>query len=222
MSEVIYQLRGYADMIVGSEETSWEDAEEYSSLFNHLAANYPARGVELHVEDVSQEIINNYKPINNGNHTISSLWVGRTISTLIPAINNLAQELINLVNEGHGNEIKDIITVTQHMNVPIRNGEFFNHSYRDLYSFSKLLINRFGSNSKVGEAARDVMNAIEQVVEQEKHNNGDYHGISIFLPDDRRWYYNSTWGTSATYRATDFAQYTEWDNFLKALFPSQG
>ncbi len=44
MAEVIYQLRGYADMIVGSEDTKWmdydepwESSSEYNALFNHIA-----------------------------------------------------------------------------------------------------------------------------------------------------------------------------------------
>ncbi len=37
-------------------------------------------------------------------------------------------------------------------------------------------------------AAEDVMTAINNLVIFQKFKNGDYHGISIFLPDSGKWY----------------------------------
>jgi len=42
----------------------------------------------------------------------------------------------------------------------------------------------FGANSSVGRAAWNVMSAIEEAVICERYSDKDYHGISIFLPDE--------------------------------------
>ena len=47
--------------------------------------------------------------------------------------------------------------------------------------------NHFGSNSEVGRAVKEVMNAIQLAVLQEKHGGGDYYGILIFLLDEVWW-----------------------------------
>ncbi|EDY34731.1 Thrombospondin type 3 repeat family [Aciduliprofundum boonei T469] len=224
MAEVIYQLRGYADMIVGSEDTKWMSSSEYSSLFNQMAADYPGRGIELRIENVSQEIIYTYKPGSTKRYTLSSVWSHKVISTLVPAIDDLAEELINLVNEGYREEIKSIIAETQHMNNPRKDGDFENHSYRDLYNFSELIAKHFRSNIDVVNAAHNVMNAINQSVEQENHNKGDYHGISIFLPDQTWWTLKYSDDTPYSdsfkyiYRYLDFSIDREWYNFISQLY----
>ncbi len=220
MAEVIYQLRGYADMIVGSEDTKWMDYDEpsesdseYNALFNHIA-EYGGRGKDMYIQDLSNEIIRSYDSANN--YTISSVWVSKVDSTLISAINEFAQQLINLVNNGYGNDIKTIIAETQHMNNPRKDGDFENHSYRDLYNFSELIAKHFSSNSDVVNAAHNVMNAVNQSVEQENHNKGDYHGISIFLPDKTWW--NRYKNDFQEYSNLDFSHSTAWDNFISTLY----
>ncbi len=231
MAEVIYQLRGYADMIVGSEDTKWMSSSEYSSLFNQMAADYPGRGIELRIENVSQEIIYTYKPGSTKRYTLSSVWSHKVISTLVPAIDDLAEELINLVNEGHREEIKSIIAETQHMNNPRKDGDFENHSYRDLYNFSELIAkhfsSNFSSNSDVVNAAHNVMNAINQSVEQENHNKGDYHGISIFLPDQTWWNkytnyinHNNPHNYFEDYKNLDISNDYSWYDFIYKLYTS--
>ncbi len=46
------------------------------------------------------------------------------------------------------------------------------------------------------------MSAIEEAVIYESHRGGNYSGISIFLPDDKKYYRSS-------YEDLDFAQQTQ-------------
>ena len=70
------------------------------------------------------------------------------------------------------------------MNAPVKGGDFFNNSYCDLYDFAERIRNYFGAGSSVGRAAWKVMNAIEEAVKSESRRDGNYSGISIFLPED--------------------------------------
>ncbi len=52
----------------------------------------------------------------------------------------------------------------------------------------------------------------------------NYHGISIFLPDDARWYNGiAPWDSTHTHKikeyyvSLDFSE-TQWDEFLNALY----
>ncbi len=47
--------------------------------------------------------------------------------------------------------------------------------------------NHFGSNSEVGRAAKETMNVIYVTIIYEKHADGNYHGIPIFLSDEVWW-----------------------------------
>ena len=67
-----------------------------------------------------------------------------------------------------------------------------------------------GPNNAV-QSAQDVMNVIINATLSEKLRNRDYHGISIFLPDDARWYKTS-------YETLDFSGDTEWAEFIKILY----
>ena len=180
---------------------------------------------DMYIQDLSNEIIRSYDSANN--YTISSVWVSKVDSTLISAINEFAQQLINLVNNGYGNDIKTIIAETQHMNNPRKDGDFENHSYRDLYNFSELIAKHFRSNIDVVNAAHNVMNAINQSVEQENHNKGDYHGISIFLPDKIWWNkytnyinHNNPHNYFRDYKNLDISNDYSWDDFIYKLYTS--
>lgn len=183
MSEVLYQLQGYTDWVVGNEETGWFNSEQFYELFNHLAAIYAARGIPIHPEDLANEICLTYSP-QVDNYTISSVKMSKVNSELISQINNFAQKLINEINNGMGEEIQSIISQTLHMYVPTKDGNFYNHSYCDLYDFAKRIRNHFGANSSVGRVAWNVMSAIEEAVIYKRYSDKDYHGISIFLPDE--------------------------------------
>ncbi len=53
---------------------------------------------------------------------------------------------------------------------------------------------------------------------------GDYHGISIFLPDDVWWSLKDSNGRNYryyfdnAYLAIDFSKYEMWDDFIKELY----
>ncbi len=66
-------------------------------------------------------------------------------------------------------------------------------------------------HSNAVQSAQDVMNAISNTVIQRNQTNISYHGISIFLPDDARWYKTS-------YETLDFSDATEWAEFLTTLY----
>ena len=220
MSEVLYQLQGYTDWVVGNEETGWFNSEQFYELFNHLAGDYASigepPGKPIHPEDLANEICLTYSP-QVDNYTISSVKMSKVNSELISQINNFAQKLINEINNGMGEEIQSIISQTLHMHVHTKDGDFYNHSYRDLYDFAERIRNNFGAGSSVGRAAWNVMSAIEEAVIYGRYSDKDYHGISIFLPDEVWWgdYYDSYW---SKYTSLDFSSASNWDEFLYTLY----
>ena len=66
-------------------------------------------------------------------------------------------------------------------------------------------------HNNIVQSAQGLMNAISNATLSEKHREGDYHGISIFLPDDQSYYSGSD---RNTYRNLDFSGATYWDDFL--------
>ena len=95
-----------------------------------------------------------------------------------------------------------------------KGGDFYNHSYRDLYDFASRIKENF-SDFDVVQSAQYVMSAINNAMLIEKHRDGDYHGISIFLPDDQSYYSGSD---RNTYKNLDFSSATYWDEFLDVLY----
>jgi len=102
------------------------------------------------------------------------------------------------------------------------------HSYRDLYDFAERIRNHFGEDSYVGLRALYLMRAIEATVLNESHRGYDYHGISIFLPDEVWWTLRYEDGTPYSdyfrhiYRYLDFSQQTSWDDFIVSPYPEGG
>ncbi len=56
------------------------------------------------------------------------------------------------------------------------------------------------------------LTGVERII-YESHRGYDYHGISIFLRDDRKWYDEY----EDEYRTLDFAA-LHWDDFLETLY----
>ncbi len=215
MAEVAYQIREYVDTIVGSEETKWMDESQYYNIFYNLAKDYAIQDEPISVEVVSSEIVYTYNPNVTKSYTMSAVETNEVSSLLVPKINNFAIALTTLVNNGYGSKIRDIIESTQHMHADVEGGDFFNHSYRDLYDFARRIKENF-SDSNVVQSAQDVMNAISNTVIQRNQTNISYHGISIFLPDKTWW--NRYKNDFQEYSNLDFSHSTAWDNFISTLY----
>ncbi len=208
MNEVLYQIGNYADIVIASEEEESTGAWNYNRIFHDLSKNYVIRDKPIYNQDIVNETLLVYS-----NYTLSAVDTNNVKNDLTSKVDTLAVKLKTLVEQRHGGEIKNIISQTQHMHVDVENGDFYNHSYRDLYDFAERIRNYFGADSDVGRAAYKVMEAIICAVIKETHNNsmGDYHGISIFLPDDAKWYKTS-------YETLDFSSATGWADFLTTLY----
>ena len=222
MTEVSYQIGSYVDIVVGSEEEELEGDWEYSYIFSDLAKNYVLEDIPLSTSIVASDIVH-----YNSVKTISAVSTSKILNDLKTKIDDFAAELTTLVNNGHGSKIRDIIESTQRMHADVKDGDFYNHSYRDLYDFARRIKENF-SDPNIVQSAQDVMNAINNAMLSEKHRDGDYHGISIFLPDKTWWTLKYSDDTPYSdsfkyiYRYLDFSQQTSWYDFIVALYPGDG
>ncbi len=218
MVEVDFEIANIVKVIVGSQDTKWMGDKMYEDLFNKLSQEYAVRNITIYLDTIYGEIIEKYKgSLGNGSahsyYTISAVHQNEVVGNLTIDINLFANALIDEIRNGHGEVIKEIIRSTQ----PMHGGDFINHSYRDLYDFAEKIKYRFGENSDVGSKALYLMRAIEGTVLKESHRGGNYHGISIFLPDEAWWgdYYDSYW---SKYTSLDFSSASNWDEFLYTLY----
>ncbi|MBC7320031.1 hypothetical protein H5T89_05245 [bacterium] len=200
MIEVAYQVKDYADYLVGSEASEPIEGWPYDDILSELVSN-----PEMSPSTLASTIVNKYGIRYNSwsNVTLSAIDLSK-ISNLKDACNNLALAL-NTNMSRYKTEIQKAIA----------NTEFYDYSdFRDLYHFAQNIYNSINDPS-VYTPADNVMSNVDSAVIAEWHssNLAYSHGISVWLPDSSR--YNSYY---SLYKSLDFATDTYWDEFLGALY----
>ncbi len=215
MTEVGYQIRNYADYLVGSEHLEPGNGWDYSGFLKPLVNNPELFGAEELAASVVLSYANYYKD-RYSSYTQSSIKLSN-LNTLTQKINAIISRVedcynvkrkrtYNLVKRAHNKSIK-----------------FFTKSYLDLYSFLKNLRkkarqyrrrkkeknNRYKYSLAQLEIAivngmKEVKNTISSNAVGSRYKNAK--GISIYYP---KRYINSS------YLKTAFAQNTLWLSFIK-------
>jgi hypothetical protein len=197
MAEVDNQIKPYASIRVGSEETEPNDGWPYDTILSALVGNPSMSATTL-----ATNIVDFYYSSYGNNNTQSAVNLSGPYTTLNTAINNLATALIN---NGHNyiSEIQSARTSSQ---------QFAYTYYIDLWDFADWIrINVPEPN--INSAATAVENAVIAAVIHEHHGTSWPYarGISIYFPKTAGEY-------DARYDGgTDFLQFTantQWDEWI--------
>jgi predicted amidohydrolase len=207
MTEVAYQLKDCANVLVGPEGFGYEPAP-YDYYLTSLTSN-SSMSPSAFAEQVVTLYINWCKTISDAyipDATMAATDLTR-ITRSIAAIDDFALKLNE--NENFYDYLINLArNQTEGYTGPIANDTGY---YIDLYHFAQLTSQKV-LNEELKNTADQVMTALESIIILEANKlRPNSHGLSIFFPNEEAKYnyYKSL------YEETTFAENTPWDEFLK-------
>lgn len=229
-SEVAYELKDNAKILIGSEETMAEPTISYVPILKELQEDTKGKR-ELSIEELAKLYINKIKIQQADN----DFYVRKAIKTQsaidlskIDEIKNACDKLAKalIVSKIDKDIIQEIIHKTQHYCVSSDDIKPCD-DFCDLYNFAENISEDPNMNDpEVIEAAQEVMDSVKNTVIAEEHQGADVfkvdnsHGISIYLPAnygyDKVPADNQSPNFSKThhYEDTSWAKDTAWDEML--------
>ena len=199
--EVDAQIRPYATVRVGSEESIPEDGWPYDTILTGLVANPTWTAAQL-----GTRIVDDYYAFYPEGYTHSAVNLGTTYATLLTAVDAFAQALIDQASSNREWTI-------QARNIAL---EFDDPRYVDLWDFADL-VGIYTGNPQLISTGLAVKNAITATIIREKHGEEWQfaRGISIFFPETEGGYdprYDDSTGF------LQFSGSTRWDEWLGVFF----
>lgn len=203
--EVAYQLDGYADYLVFSEETIYGQGFPYDAIAAHLVAN-PSMSAPALAKTIVTDFAAYYNSITWANDWTISAFDMAHMDDLTHAVTDLAYSSTNAIGT-YKSQFKNDLSNTLNYYYPY---------YADLKEYAmNVVADKAILDSAVKAAAQDVVDAIDAGVIltiNSKHND-DSHGISIYFPN----YRSSYLGLKAAYADVPFAVDSGWLLFLQAF-----
>jgi len=194
MIEVEYQVHNSVDIVVASEEIEPGPGWPYDDFLSTLASN-----PNMSPEALSTEIVEDYLSYYgySTKYTLSAIDIQELSIDLVPKVDLFALMLRDYFHLYYY-EIFNARGATE---------SFEYYEYCDLYDFADEIVSRI-TEPDIVTAAQDVMDAIDTACIAEEHGSGSYgaHGLSIYWPTS---YYDDD------YDLLDFAEDTNWEDFLK-------
>ncbi|MBA7498627.1 Clostripain [subsurface metagenome] len=196
MTEVAYQIKDYADILVASEENEPGDGWPYDTILAQLVAN-PLMPTEQLAKDIVNKYIYFYSSYNVTQSAIDLSYM----DTLTSQLSNLAWAIM-----------ADSLTLkSKYIFASVSSQYYGDPDFIDLYDFcNKVLI--YSNNINVKNIALSIQQTLNSAVINSDYNGGsvsDSKGLSIYFP----WYY----GYNGYYNYTNFSQDTFWDEMLLSL-----
>ena len=195
MTEVAYQIKDYADIMVASEEAEPFDGWPYDTILSQLVSNPLMSSEELAVDIVDKYIFS----YSYGNVTLSAIDLSY-MDTLTSQLYNLALAIMSdsLTHKG-----KYILASTSSQH-------YGDWDFIDLYDFcNKILV--YSNNINVKNIALSIQQTLNYAVIKSGYSGlgvSRSRGLSIYFP----YYYYHNY-----YNHTNFAQDTFWDEMLLSL-----
>ena len=195
MTEVAYQIKDYADIMVASEEAEPFDGWPYDTILSQLVSNPLMSSEELAVDIVDKYIFS----YSYGNVTLSTIDLSY-MDTLTSQLSNLALAIMSDSLTPKGKYIL-ASTSSQH---------YGDWDFIDLYDFcNKILV--YSNNINVKNIALSIQQTLNYAVIKSGYSGlgvSRSRGLSIYFP----YYYYHNY-----YNHTNFAQDTFWDEMLLSL-----
>ena len=202
--EVAYQIRGYADYAVFSEETIYGQGFPYDAIAGHLVAD-PAMGAEALSKVIVADFAVYYNSITWANDWTISAFDMAYMDDLTTAVSDLATTSMNAL-WAYKSQLKNDLSGTLNYYYPY---------FVDLKGYAmNVASDKAILDGALKAAAQDVVDAIDDGIVSmlnSKHNIDSY-GISIYFPN----YRSSYLGLKAAYSDVPFAVDTDWLLFLQS------
>jgi len=213
MTEVAYQIKDYANVLVGPEGLGYAPAPgtptPYHNYLSSLTSN-PSMLPIVFAREVVTYYIDWCNSISNIiNATMSAIDLTK-ITSLIAAIDDFALKLKEKETLYH-EQISKSRNLTEAYPGPYE-GNF--SYYIDLYHFAYQITYQYNIDDELRNAANQMMTALGNAIIKEANKNcPSSHGLSIYFPDEKKKYDYDDF--EKVYKATTFAEDTPWDEFVK-------
>ncbi len=198
MTEVAYQIKDYADILVTSEEVEPGDGWPYNTILAQLVAN-----PTMSSEQLARTIVDKYIDSYGVSYEVTQSAIDLSyMDDLANQLSNLAQAIIN---DSLTPKINYILAAyySQHYS------DYY-HDFIDLYDFcNKIYI--YSNNASV----RNIASSIQQTLSTAVINSG-YNGLSVSSSKGLSIYFPYI-AYDDYYDYTNFSQDTEWDEMLSYL-----
>jgi hypothetical protein len=195
MTEVAYQIKDYADILVTSEESVPFDGWPYDTILGELVGNSLISSGQLAV-DIVDKYISSY---SYGNVTQSAIDLSY-MDTLTSQLSNLALAIMD-----------DSLTLKSKYILASASSQYYrDHDFIDLYDFCNQLL-AYSNSLEVKNIALNIQQTLNYAVIKSGYSGGSVSGskgLSIYFPYFAYHYY---------YNYTNFSQDTFWDEMLSYL-----
>lgn len=195
MTEVAYQIKDYADILVASEESEPFDGWPYDTILGELMGN-PLISSEQLAVDIVDKYIFSYPYGNVTQSAIDLSYMG----TLAGQLSNLAFAIMD-----------DSLTLKSKYILASVSSQYYGDSdFIDLYDFCNQLLT-YSNSLEVKNIALNIQQTLNYVVIKSGYSGGSVSGskgLSIYFPYITYHYY---------YNYTNFSQDTFWDEMLSYL-----
>jgi len=195
MTEVAYQIKDYADILVTSEESEPFNGWPYDTILGELAGN-PLTSSEQFAADIVDKYIFSY-PYNNVTQSAIDLSY---MDTLAGQLSNLA---LAIMSDSSTTKSKYVLASTSSQ-------YYGDWDFIDLFDFCNQLL-AYSNSLEVKNIASSIQQTLNYAVIKSEYNGGSVSGskgLSIYFPYTAYHYY---------YNYTNFAQDTFWDEMLSYL-----
>jgi len=195
MTEVAYQIKDCADILVTSEENEPGDGWPYDTILDQLVVNPTASPGQL-ATDIVDKYIYSY-PYNDVTQSAIDLSY---MDTLTSQLSNLALAIVD-----------DSLTPKSKYILASNSSQYYGDSdFIDLYDFCNQLVT-YSNNLEVKNIALNIKQTLNYAVIKSGYSGGSVSGskgLSIYFPYVAYHYY---------YNYTNFSQDTFWDEMLLSL-----
>jgi hypothetical protein len=195
MTEVAYQIKDYADILVSSEESEPSDGWPYDTILDQLVSNPLMSSVELS-GDIVDKYIYSYPSVNVTQSAIDLSYM----DTLASQLSNLA---LATMSDSSTPKSKYILA-------SISSQYYIDYDFIDLYDFcNKVLI--YSNSTNVKNISLSIQQTLNSAVIKSGYSGSALSGskgLSIYFPYIAYHYY---------YDYTNFSQDTFWDEMLLYL-----
>jgi len=195
MTEVVYQIKDYADILVASEENEPGDGWPYDTILDQLVVN-PTVSPEQLATDIVDEYVFSY-PYRSVTQSAIDLSY---MDTLTSQLSNLASAIMD-----------DNLTIKKNYLEASNSSQYYgDFDFIDLYDFCNQLVT-YSNSLEVKNIALNIQQTLSYAIIKSGYNGGSVSGskgLSIYFPYITYDYY---------YNNTNFSQDTFWDEMLLSL-----
>jgi hypothetical protein len=200
MLEAAYQIEGYVDIMVGSEEVALA-VGPYDNYLSSLVGN-----PSISPRNFASAIVNTYVDWAPSSSTMSAINLTE-ISRLVAETDNFAQKLSEKENL-YVDVISTVLDETESYLGPYQD---YSGYYIDLYGFAQLIY-QYAFDGEICAAADAVMDHVsDAIIVRSGNNRPNSHGLSIFFPGTKEKYNKFR----DSYKSTAFATHAQWNELVE-------